>query len=164
MFAHTLILLRNKKQSGVEMNISWKCLLLSGWVHWFSIFIVVCFVYVYNMLVWFIFLVKSNTNRPYHHPDFRTLRPYLDPGFPDNYPYSQYINNEGELVFTPWRDSVDGHQRKKRDQQRKGDFCFWVVWRGRFCRIFYVSSWFFSQWQNISFCDWCFFHALVFWG
>jgi len=49
--------------------------------------------------------VKSNTNRPYHHPDFRTLRPYLDPGFPDNYPYSQYINNEGELVFTPWRDS-----------------------------------------------------------
>ncbi len=50
-------------------------------------------------------LVKSNTERPYHHPDFQNLRPYLDPCFPNNDPYSQYVNNKGELVFTPWRDS-----------------------------------------------------------
>jgi len=49
--------------------------------------------------------VKINNDRPYHHPDFHTLRPYLDPDFPNNYPYSQYVNIEGELVFTPWRDS-----------------------------------------------------------
>jgi hypothetical protein len=33
------------------------------------------------------------------------LRPYLDSGFPNNYQYSQYVNNEEELVFTPWRDT-----------------------------------------------------------
>ncbi len=50
-------------------------------------------------------MVKSNNDKPYHHSDFHNLRPYLDPGFPNNYPYSQYVNNKGELVFTPWRDS-----------------------------------------------------------
>ena len=35
------------------------------------------------------------------------MRPYLEPNFPNNYPYSQYVNHEGKLVDRPWRDSED---------------------------------------------------------
>ena len=35
------------------------------------------------------------------------MRPYLEPYFPNDYPYSQYVNHEGELVYRPWRDSED---------------------------------------------------------
>ncbi len=35
------------------------------------------------------------------------MRPYLEPNFPNDYPYSQCVNNNGELVYRPWKDSED---------------------------------------------------------
>jgi hypothetical protein len=56
---------------------------------------------------------SSNIMRPYNDPNFRNIKHYLQPGFPNEYPYSQYINYEGDLVHTPWRES-EGPQ----------DYCF----------------------------------------
>ncbi len=89
--------------------------------------------------------MKSNTNTPYHHPDFRTLRSSLDPGFPDNYPYSQYVNNKGELVFTPWRDSVDGHQRKKETSKERVIFVFGLYGEEDFVVFFMCLHGFFHS-------------------
>ncbi len=37
--------------------------------------------------------------RPYNHPKIKTIRPHLNPSFPNDYPFNQYINYEGELQY-----------------------------------------------------------------
>ena len=34
-----------------------------------------------------------------NHPEFKNIRSYLYPSFPNDYPFSQYINNEVELQY-----------------------------------------------------------------
>ena len=64
----------------------------------------VCNIQTLKLLV---ILFKSITYRPFNEPEFHNMRPYLEPNFPHDYPFSQSVNNEGELVYTPWRDSED---------------------------------------------------------